>query len=150
MASPHDRRTMSSNPIGAEMFPSGLDSALGRDSEPPKIYWLEQVSGMLGGISESYLRSQLRSRKFSGVKIAGRWAMTEAQIVAAIQALTSEARPADAPSAAGLSKHSRLRGRLRARSREPSGPQRAQWKSHGRGSQGDPSPSEDVAKQENR
>lgn len=141
---------MSSNLSGAETFPSGLDTALGRDSVSPKIYWLEQVSGMLGGISESYLRSQLRSRRFSGVKIAGRWAMTEAQIEAAIQALTSEARPVDAPSAAGLSKHSRLRGRLRARSREPSGSQRAQSKGHGPRSQSHPSPTENIAKQESR
>lgn len=117
---------MSSNPAGAETFPSGLDSALGRDSVSSKIYWLEQVSGMLGGISESYLRSQLRSRKFSGVKIAGRWAMTEGQIEAAIQALTSEARPIDHPSVAGLSKHSRLRRRLGAHGTAPSVSSRGQ------------------------
>ena len=76
----------------------------------PIIYDLAEAARVLG-LSESYLRAKLRDRTFAGMKRAGRWAMTEAQIEAAIESMCIDARPADPPS--GLSKHSRLGRRLR-------------------------------------
>lgn len=78
----------------------------------PMIYDLAEAAHILG-FSESYLRSKLRDRTFAGMKRAGRWAMTESQIEAAIQSMCIDARPVDPPSGAGLSKHSRYRRRLR-------------------------------------
>jgi hypothetical protein len=66
------------------------------------------------GLSQSYLRAKLRDRTFAGMKRAGRWAMTEAQIEAAIESMCIEARPADPPSPSGLSRHSRLARQLKA------------------------------------
>jgi len=68
----------------------------------PTIYDLAQAARILG-FSESYLRSKLRDRTFAGMKRAGRWAMTEAQIEAAIESMCIDARPADPPSPSGLS-----------------------------------------------
>jgi AraC-like DNA-binding protein len=78
----------------------------------PIIYDLAEAARILG-LSESYLRSKLRDRTYAGLKRAGRWAMTEAQIEAAIESMCIDARPADPPSPSGLSKHSRLGRRLR-------------------------------------
>lgn len=79
----------------------------------PIISDLAEAARILG-FSESYLRSKLRDRTFAGMKRAGRWAMTEAQIEAAIESMCFEARPPDPPSLSGLSKNSRLGRRLRA------------------------------------
>jgi hypothetical protein len=80
----------------------------------PVIYDLAEAARLLG-FSESYLRSKLRDRTFAGMKRAGRWAMTEAQIEAAIESMCIDARPADPPSPSGLSKHSRYGRHLRSR-----------------------------------
>lgn len=80
----------------------------------PIIYDLTEAARILG-FSESYLRSKLRDRTFAGMKRAGRWAMTEAQIEAAIASMCIDARPVDPPSPSGLSKHSRYGRRLRER-----------------------------------
>jgi hypothetical protein len=85
----------------------------GGESMIPRIYFVPEISVLLRS-SESYVRAKLRDRTFSGIKLAGRWAMTEPQIEAAIKTMTVDARPADPPSPAGLSKHSRLRRRLQA------------------------------------
>ena len=77
----------------------------------PIIYDLAEAARILG-LSESYLRSKLRDRTYAGLKRAGRWAMTEAQIEAAIESMCIDARPADPPSPSELSKHSRLGRRL--------------------------------------
>lgn len=77
----------------------------------PIIYDLTEAAHILG-FSESYLRSKLRDRTFAGMKRAGRWAMTEAQIEAAIESMCIDARPPDPPSPSGLSRHSRLSRRL--------------------------------------
>ncbi len=67
----------------------------------PIIYDLAEAARILG-FSESYLRSKLRDRTFAGMKKrAGRKAMTEAQIEAAIESMCIDARPADPPSPAG-------------------------------------------------
>jgi hypothetical protein len=63
----------------------------------PIIYDLAEAARILG-LSESYLRSKLRDRTYAGLKRAGRWAMTEAQIEAAIESMCIDARPADPPS----------------------------------------------------
>lgn len=78
----------------------------------PIIYDLDEAARILG-LSQSYLRTKLRDRTFAGMKRAGRWAMTEAQIEAAIESMSIDARPADPPSPAGLSRHSRYGRRLR-------------------------------------
>jgi hypothetical protein len=80
----------------------------------PIIYDLAEAAHILG-FSESYLRSKLRDRTFAGMKRAGRWAMTEAQIEAAIESMCIEARPADSPPPSGLSKHSRFARKLNQR-----------------------------------
>jgi hypothetical protein len=77
----------------------------------PIIYDLAEAAKILG-MSESYLRAKLRDRTFAGMKRAGRWAMTEPQIEAAIESMCIEARPADPPSPSGLSKNSRYRRHL--------------------------------------
>ena len=69
----------------------------------PIIYDLAEAARILG-FSESYLRSKLRDRTFAGMKRAGRWAMTEAQIEAAIESMCIDARPADPQSPAGVIK----------------------------------------------
>jgi hypothetical protein len=87
---------------------------LGRRQENqmiPIIYDLAEAARILG-LSESFLRAKLRDRTFAGMKRAGRWAMTEAQIEAAIESMCIDARPADPPSPSGLSKHSRFSRRL--------------------------------------
>jgi hypothetical protein len=61
---------------------------------------------------DARFRSKLRDHMFAGMKRAGRWAMTEPQIEAAIEAMSIDARPADPPSRSGLSKHSRFGRRL--------------------------------------
>lgn len=78
----------------------------------PVIYDLAEASHLLG-FSESYLRSKLRDRTFAGMKRAGRLAITEAQIEAAIESMCIDARPQDPPSPSGLSKHSRYGRQLR-------------------------------------
>jgi hypothetical protein len=60
----------------------------------PIIYDLAEAARILG-FSESYLRAKLRDRTFAGMKRAGRWAMTEAQIEAAIESMCIDARAAD-------------------------------------------------------
>lgn len=77
----------------------------------PIIYDLAEAARILG-LSESYLRAKLRDRTFAGMKRAGRWAMTEGQIEAAIESMCIEARPVDPPSPSGLSKNSRYRRHL--------------------------------------
>lgn len=121
MTSPDDGLEAWTTPGLADCAQKSSGETPSRALVVPKIFWLQQVSEMfMAGVSESYLRAKLRSRVFSGVKIAGRWAMTESQIAAAIQTLTSEARPVDPPSAAGLSKHSKLRRQFRTRGAAPS------------------------------
>ena len=82
----------------------------------PIIYDLAEAAHILG-FSESYLRSKLRDRTFAGMKRAGRWAMTEAQIEAAIESMCIDARPAELPSASGLSRSSKYRRSLHDRRR---------------------------------
>lgn len=79
----------------------------------PTIYDLVDAARILG-VSESYLRAKLRDRTFSGMKRAGRWAMTEPQIEAAIESMCIDARPVDPPSPSGLSRHSRFGRRLQS------------------------------------
>jgi hypothetical protein len=80
----------------------------------PVIYDLAEAAHILG-FSESYLRSKLRDRTFAGMKRAGRWAMTEAQIEAAIESMCIDARRVDPPSPSGLSRHSRLARKIQNR-----------------------------------
>lgn len=77
----------------------------------PSIYPLVEAAELLG-VSDGYLRSKLRDHTFAGCKIAGRWAMTEPQIEAAIESMSTEARPVDPPSPAGLARNSRFRRRI--------------------------------------
>jgi hypothetical protein len=77
----------------------------------PIIYDLAEAARILG-FSESYLRAKLRDRTFAGMKRAGSWAMTEAQIEAAIESMCIDPRAADPPRPSGLSKHSRFAKRL--------------------------------------
>lgn len=57
----------------------------------PRIYTLAEAAGILR-VSVNWLRAQLGSRRFAGLKQGGRWAMTEAQILAVIESSTVPAR----------------------------------------------------------
>lgn len=75
------------------------------------IYSLAEAAELLG-VSESFLRAKLRDHTFAGLKRAGRWAMTEPQIEAAIESMSTEARPQGRTSPTGLSRNSRFKRRL--------------------------------------
>lgn len=60
----------------------------------PKIYSLAEAAEALG-VAERWLSVQLTNRKFSGLKRAGRWAMTEPQILEAIESMTVHKREPD-------------------------------------------------------
>jgi hypothetical protein len=77
----------------------------------PSIYTLSEAAETIG-VSDEYLRSKLRDHTFAGMKRAGRWAMTEEQIEAAIESMCTDARP-EVASPAGLVKGSRFRRRVR-------------------------------------
>lgn len=76
----------------------------------PPIYPLTEAAEILG-VSDEWLRAQCRARRFSALKRAGRWAMTEGQIEAAIEAMSTEAREVHT-SPAGLPQQSRFRRRV--------------------------------------
>lgn len=77
------------------------------------IYTIADAAELLG-VSESFLRSQLRRRRFAGYKPAGKWLMRESQIRAAMDLMSTDAEPETA-SRAGLAPRSRLRRRIHAR-----------------------------------
>jgi hypothetical protein len=77
--------------------------------EVPVLYPVDEAAPVLH-CSVDYLRAQLRSRRWAGVKIAGRWHMTEEQIVAAI-ATQSTTAVVPVASPAGLVPRSRFRRR---------------------------------------
>lgn len=78
----------------------------------PIIYPLTEAAEVIG-VSPEYLRSKLRDHTFAGMKRAGRWAMTESQVEAAIESMCTDARAVDV-SPAGLPPNSRFRRRVRA------------------------------------
>lgn len=88
----------------------GLDAKSG-PSTPPELFTAEQAAAHLH-VSGTWLRQQLRARRFTGVKIAGRWYMTGEQITDAITSLTSTALPPEPVSPAGLARNSRFRRRV--------------------------------------
>lgn len=57
----------------------------------PLIYTLKEAAAMLH-MSTDYLRSRLYDRTFPAVKLAGRWHMTEDQVVEAIGIMSTPAR----------------------------------------------------------
>lgn len=57
----------------------------------PVLYEVEQIAEIMH-CSEDYARAQLRERTWAGLKIAGRWHMTEQQIIDAIGSQSTEAR----------------------------------------------------------
>lgn len=75
----------------------------------PPIYSLPEAAETLD-VSDEWLRSKLRDHTFPGLKKAGRWAMTEDDILEAIRLMSHQARQ-DVPSPAGLVKGSRFRRR---------------------------------------
>ncbi|BCI55008.1 hypothetical protein NIIDNTM18_42860 [Mycolicibacterium litorale] len=79
------------------------------------IYSLSEAAELIG-VSDEWLRSKLRDHTFAGLKRAGRWAMTEPQIEHAIEAMSTEARPVEKPSPAGLARNSKFRRRIERRS----------------------------------
>lgn len=72
----------------------------------PPIYSLTEAAELIG-VSDEWLRSKLRDHTFAGMKRAGRWAMTEGQIEAAVEAMSTEARPLVRPNPTGVSPRSR-------------------------------------------
>lgn len=66
----------------------------------PPIYSCSQAAELIG-VSEEWLRCRLRDHTFAGLKRANRWAMTEGQIEAAIEAMSTEARQIVAPNPSG-------------------------------------------------
>jgi len=57
----------------------------------PRIYSLNDAATALG-VRPQWLRTQLAARRFSALKRGSRWAMTEGQILAAIESMTVPAR----------------------------------------------------------
>jgi hypothetical protein len=99
---------------GSQTAPNADGMGVTTPRKPHDSYYLAEAAKILG-VSQSYLRSKLRDHTFAGTKGAGRWAMTEPQIEAAIEAMGLDARPPDPPSPSGLSKHSRFGRRLQSR-----------------------------------
>lgn len=66
----------------------------------PPIYTLVEAAELIG-VSEEWLRSKLRDHTFAGLKRAGRWAMTENQIEAAIETMSTDVRAAVPPLPSG-------------------------------------------------
>lgn len=79
----------------------------------PKMYTIPECAEFLQ-CPEDYLRAKLRDGTFAGVKIAGRWRMTEDQICAAIEASSTTVRPTDGVPPSGISRRSRASRRRRA------------------------------------
>jgi hypothetical protein len=68
----------------------------------PKIYTLAEAAEKLG-MTERYLTDQLCSRRCAAMKRGRHWAMTEPQILAAIDAMSTEVRPPpDPPNPLGI------------------------------------------------
>jgi hypothetical protein len=63
------------------------------ESSIPKIYALPKAANALG-VSEHWLLMQIRKGRFAAMKRGRHWAMTEPQILAAIEAMTVPARRA--------------------------------------------------------
>lgn len=80
----------------------------------PPLYSLSESAEMLG-VSDEWLRCRLRDYTFAGCKVAGRWRMTEEQLEAAIEAMSTEARQPVQPSPAGLARNSQFRRRINRR-----------------------------------
>ncbi|BBZ27513.1 hypothetical protein MMAD_18080 [Mycolicibacterium madagascariense] len=62
----------------------------------PRIYSLAEAAETLG-VGKTWLRIQLAERRFAAMKRAGKWAMTEHQVLAAIEQMSTTARPSQAP-----------------------------------------------------
>lgn len=77
----------------------------------PTMFALAEAARLLG-VSEEWLRTKLRDRTFAGVKIAGRWRMTEDQIRAVIDASSTTVRVEEPIPSSGLSRRSRTHRRL--------------------------------------
>jgi hypothetical protein len=78
------------------------------------VYSVEKSAEILC-VSPSFLREQLRKRRFAGYKAAGRWMMRESQIRAAMDAMSTEANAPEPASPAGLPPRSKIRRRVHAR-----------------------------------
>jgi hypothetical protein len=72
------------------------------------LYEVEQIAEIMR-CSEDYARAQLRERVWPGVKIAGRWHMTEQQIIDAIGSQSTEATTTSLPPAQSPPKFRRRR-----------------------------------------
>ncbi|KLO31611.1 hypothetical protein ABW16_01940 [Mycolicibacter heraklionensis] len=77
---------------------------------PPEIYTVDEAAKILN-VSGTWLRQQLRARRFTALKIAGRWRMTGEQINEALAQMTSTALPPAPASPSGLVRNSRFRRR---------------------------------------
>jgi (p)ppGpp synthase/HD superfamily hydrolase len=84
-----------------------VSEANGPGSAIPEIYALQEAAKLLG-VTPKWLRDQLTRRRFAGLKRAGKWAMTESQILSAIEMMSTEVRPQEAPAPGGLTRRSWL------------------------------------------
>jgi hypothetical protein len=72
----------------------------------PSFTYIEDVAEAWG-VTTLFIQRRLRDGRFEGVKIGRRWVMTEAQILAAIETMTTVARaPEPQVYPGGLSKGS--------------------------------------------
>lgn len=62
--------------------------------------------------SEDWLRQKLRDKTFAGMKVAGRWHMRESQLIAAMEAMSTEVRPESPVPPSGVSRRSRFHRRM--------------------------------------
>jgi hypothetical protein len=77
------------------------------DSTMPKIYPLEEAAKLLG-VTPKWLRDQLTKRRFAGMKRAGKWAMTEPQILSGIEMMCTDVRTPYPQAPDGLTRRSWL------------------------------------------
>ncbi|MEV5360993.1 hypothetical protein AB0K45_11805 [Micrococcus luteus] len=64
------------------------------ESAIPRIYTLAEAADVLR-VTPGWLRTKLKDRRFEGLKRGGRWAMTEPQILQAIEQMTTRRRIPD-------------------------------------------------------
>lgn len=62
-----------------------------REAGIPNLFYVEEIAEAWG-VDKLFIQRKLRDRKFAGVKVGRRWAMTEAQIAAALESMSTRAR----------------------------------------------------------
>jgi hypothetical protein len=103
----------------AHTYSDGVAEGDHDHSEIPRIYTLAEAAAALR-VADDWLRTRLANGTFAGLKRGNRWAMTEQQIMAAIESMTVPAREPE--SYPGRISKSSWPYQRRRRDGNPSGP----------------------------